>query len=262
MLAPCCAAATATTFTTTFTAIVTVTATTIFGKAANYIYHKAQNNPNTLINKFILKLNSETFVLTFSVGGLALSSGIMSTAIYLFGDDFKNYVWPSYHDESSSSMDVLQQKKDYVPFSLIKDDWVDLPQIPTGRIMVDNDPNNNLLVASPEGSKIFSKGGLNYLIGNNEKDEFFFSMCSTKAYNGKTNVIAEFEDNKDKINLFCSKRTIEKQDIHIYYNQDYNTTFLTISNNPSGEIAIAVLGEHPGLLDDVYLNQKWVAEAY
>ena len=47
----------------------------------------------------------------------------------------------------------------------------------------------DLMIAHPGGSKIFAKGGLNYVVANTGPDEIYYSLCSTKIIDGKVNVI-------------------------------------------------------------------------
>ncbi|WP_148299475.1 hypothetical protein [endosymbiont of Acanthamoeba sp. UWC8] len=229
-----------------------------------YFYNRALENPNTFLNSIILKFNAFTVSAVFAGAAYLTSAGAMSFLAYWYGGKVLNSIGFSCHDEyDTADTSNTNNHKDYVLFThhsvadydLIKE--VNVQRIPTDVIMVDNNNENNSLIASTQGSKIFIKGGVNYVSGNRGEDKFFFSMCSTKVYSEKTNVIDAFEEGKDKIYLFCSKRTIEKEDLAIYYNEQYNATFLTIANNPSGEIAIAFMGEHPELLNDVYLNENW-----
>jgi len=145
------------------------------------------------------------------------------------------------------------------PFHVSKDVLNDavlnkLDKVPTAPIM--EGIKHNLFIADVKGSKIFSKAGLNYIVGNEGKDSFFFSLCTTKVHNDQTSVVHNFEDMKDKIYLCCSKRVINPEDIHIYYNKDNDFTLLMV-DHPTDNIAISFLGNHE-LSQDIILNEKWI----
>lgn len=115
------------------------------------------------------------------------------------------------------------------------------------------DANNNKFIASIEGSYIFPGAGLNLAIASFNEDHFYYSMCSTKIYNGgHVNQIMNFETSEDKIHLFCTKRQILPEDVNIIYYK--NHSYIEI-NDPKGLIAIAVNGQIT--MDDIVLNDRW-----
>lgn len=97
-------------------------------------------------------------------------------------------------------------------------------KIPSAQIMI-GDSNNNMLSADELGSKIWAKNGLNYMQANEGKDDFYFSLCSTKIIDNKVSVIHNFNSSQDKLNFFCTKYQIKLADISIkhvtFYQEEY-----------------------------------------
>lgn len=204
------------------------------------------------------------------LGNIAMRLGPMGTA-FICGSGFFLIssvimssvglsIWGFWHDDAQEDGHchgkLFEGANKYKPFTSKNNT---LPIVASKAYMEDM-KGDTLLVAADCGSSIFSKDGLNYLVGGKGEDKFFFSMCSTRNQDGKTSVIENFEDHKDKIHLFCTKREITWKDVGFNYDQEQNVTFLHIKDPVVKEIVISVLGNHPNLLDDTYLNCKWETE--
>jgi hypothetical protein len=126
--------------------------------------------------------------------------------------------------------------------------------IPTTSVMVGND-QNNILIADPNGSKIWAKNGLNFMVAGEGHDTFYFSLCSTKIIDNKVSVIKNFDQNNDKLKFFCTKYEIQPNDILIQHHDDStcievkgatDTSAICLLNNvdihPS-DIIITTLGD-------------------
>lgn len=117
---------------------------------------------------------------------------------------------------------------------------------------------NDLMVAYPEGSKIFAKSGLNYVVAGNGEDEFYYSLCSTDVINGKIGVIEGFNPAQDKIKFFCTKKTVYPEDIKIIHDKVENTDVTYIEVAGDNKIsAIALIGDIPIEVSDITLNEAW-----
>lgn len=103
-------------------------------------------------------------------------------------------------------------KVDYTP--LLIGEYSYMKEIPSAQIMI-GDSTNNFLAADENGSKIWAKGGLNFMQAGDGIDEFYFSLCSTKIINNRVSVIYNFDPNQDKLNFFCTKHQIKLSDISV-----------------------------------------------
>ena len=103
-----------------------------------------------------------------------------------------------------------------------------------------------------DGGYIFGKGGVDYFEAGEGEDNFFFSMCSLK----NETTIKNFDSNHDKVYIFCSLKEVELDELSVEYNKETNTTNLTISGKFDPR-TISLNGEHPGIIADVVLNQRY-----
>ena len=87
--------------------------------------------------------------------------------------------------------------------------------------------NEKFIVPENVKSKIFGKGGLDTFILSPEEDHLYFSMCSTKIINGKINIIWNFNPSEDKIYLFCTKKELDPEDVHLH--KDHGVTYIKIA---------------------------------
>lgn len=123
--------------------------------------------------------------------------------------------------------------------------------------VIEGTPEDDLIIASPEGSKIFAKGGLNYVIANTGPDELYYSLCSTKIIDGKVNVIEGFDPKQDKLKVFCM-RDISHEAIRVVHKKFNNQpiTYVAIKGKHS-DTGIALLGDIDLKPQDIILNEKW-----
>lgn len=113
---------------------------------------------------------------------------------------------------------------------------------------------SDVMVAAPEGSKIFAIHGADYLVSGPGKDQFYFSLCNTE----EIDVIEEFNPKMDKIFFFCTKTEIIRENISICHQQQegVDLTFIKVQGNAKTSV-IALLGNVEVATDDIVLNQRW-----
>lgn len=117
----------------------------------------------------------------------------------------------------------------------------------------------DLMIAAPEGSKIFAKGGLNYVVANaTGADEIYYSLCSTKIIDGKVNVIENFNPSQDKLIIFCGHHEIKPEEIKIIHTECQNIpiTYVHVIGQHQ-DTAIALLGYVDIQSKDVIINKRW-----
>ena len=130
-------------------------------------------------------------------------------------------------------------------------------------IKMEGTPESDLMIASPEGSKIFAKAGLNYVKLGPGADKVYHSLCSTEIkgniFTGKKiGVIEGFNIAQDKIVFFCSKNDVKPENIHIIHDIVNDVTYIEVYGNEKYS-AIALLGDIPLQVSDIELNQRWDA---
>ncbi len=144
----------------------------------------------------------------------------------------------------------------YEPFAITAN-GLTLNSIPAAPIMTGTD-EGDLMIADPKGSKIFAKGGMNYVVANTGSDEFYYSLCSTKIIEGKVNVIEGFDPKTDKLKIFCAHHEIKPEAIRIIHSKFENmpVTYVEIKGEHS-DTAIALLGDIAIKAEEVILNERW-----
>lgn len=120
--------------------------------------------------------------------------------------------------------------------------------LPTATCIEDKD-GDNIMIADPKGSYIFSKGGLNYMVAGEGADKFFFSLCSTKPRDDYTSVIENFNPVEDKIFFFCTKKSIREEDVRVIIQPNLTTVEVQ-------DTAIVLIGAYD-LTESIILNTKW-----
>ncbi len=147
---------------------------------------------------------------------------------------------------------------EYIPFAT-KADSLGLNEISIAEVM-EGTPENDLLISSPKGSKIFAKAGLNYIIANEGADELYFSLCSTKIIDGQVSVVEGFDPKKDKLYIYCGHHEISPKDIKIIHGnfEEQPVTYVQIEGEHSVS-AIALLGDIDINIKDIILNKRWEA---
>jgi len=144
----------------------------------------------------------------------------------------------------------------FEPFA-ISANRLTLDSIPSTAVM-EGTAEGDLMIAAPEGSKIFAKGGLNYVVGNKGNDEFYYSLCSTKIIDNKVNVVEGFDPKNDKIKIFCGHHPIKIEDIKVLHSKfkDTDITYIFIKGEHV-DSAIALLGNINITPEDIVLNERW-----
>jgi len=147
----------------------------------------------------------------------------------------------------------------FEPFAITAN-GLTLNTIETAAVM-EGTPEPELMIASSEGSKIFAKGGLNYVVANTGPDELYYSLCSTKIIEGKVNVIEGFNPKQDKLKIFCAHHEIKPEAISIIHSKFNNLpiTYVKVKGQHT-DTAIALLGNVDLKAEDVILNERWKIE--
>ena len=116
----------------------------------------------------------------------------------------------------------------------------------------------DLMIADPEGSKIFAKGGLNYVVANTGPDDLYYSLCSTKIIDNKVNVIEGFNPKNDTLRIFCGHHALKLEDLRINHSKYHNMdiTYILIKGEHT-DTAIALLGDIKITPSDIILNERW-----
>lgn len=146
----------------------------------------------------------------------------------------------------------------YKPFALSSDTPGYEMNVVSSSVKMLGTPENDLMMAYLEGSKIFAKGGLNYIVAGDGEDELYYSLCSTDVINGKVGVIEGFNPVQDKIKFFCTKKTVYPEDIRVIHDKmdDIDVTYIEVTGENKIS-AIALLGDISIEVDDIILNEAW-----
>ncbi len=130
-------------------------------------------------------------------------------------------------------------------------------------VRMEGTSEGDLMIASPLGSEIFAKGGLNYVKLGAGADKVYHSLCSTEIKGNifigkKTGVIDGFNISEDKLVFFCSKNDVKPENIHIIHGivNNVDITYIEVYGNEKYS-AIALLGDIPLQVSDIELNQRW-----
>lgn len=146
----------------------------------------------------------------------------------------------------------------FAPFVLSSDaPGYEMNIVETSSIM-EGAAGNDLMIAHQDGSAIFAKGGLNYIIANDGPDKLYYSLCSTDIIDNKVGVVKNFDIEFDKLFFFCTKKEIFAEDIEINHDKigDIDITYVQVTGQDKIS-AIALLGDIPLQVEDIILNQKW-----
>ncbi|MEK6733753.1 MAG: hypothetical protein AABY27_01445 [Pseudomonadota bacterium] len=154
---------------------------------------------------------------------------------------------------------VIQFRKEQLPYSpfATSASGVILNIIEPAAI-IEGSAEGDYIVAARDGSKVFAKGGLNYVVAGEGNDEFFYSLCSTKIIDGKIGVLAGFDPKNDKIKIFCAHNKINPEQIRIIHDEFDNQpiTYIEVKGKHSIS-AIALLGDIDLTVNDLILNEMW-----
>lgn len=123
---------------------------------------------------------------------------------------------------------------------------------------IEGTKEDDYIIASPEGSRIFAKGGLNYITLKNGKDQVYFSLCSTKIINNEVSVIENFDIKNDKLVIFCGHHKIEANQLNIIHANFKNKpiTYVHVKGKHS-DSAFALLGNIDLKVSDITLNEPF-----
>ncbi len=173
----------------------------------------------------------------------------VAQAVLLIAVVFGWFLYQGYQHENEVS---------YTPFAM-KADSLGLSEIPIAAVM-EGTSEDNLLIAAPKGSKIFAKGGLNYIIANGGADELYYSLCSTKIIDDQVSVVEGFDPKQDKLYVFCGHHEINPKDIKIIHSsfEEQPVTYVQIQGEHAVS-AIALLGDIDINAKDIILNKRWEA---
>lgn len=154
-----------------------------------------------------------------------------------------------------------EEKINYQPCAM-KAEAVDFAVVETGSEMVGNNGVDELFIADPAGSKIFAKGGLNYIVAGDGPDEIYFSLCSGKIIDGKVMVVDNFDAAKDKLKVFCGHNEVKLDQIKVIHDEfeGQPVTFVEVTGKKS-VTAIALLGDIDIKPEDIVLNEPFVSDS-
>lgn len=130
-------------------------------------------------------------------------------------------------------------------------------EISSSKLCIDGTGKNEKFILTQPINHVFGRGGLDVFMSGKGEDHFYFSMCSTRIINGRVATIYDFDDQEDKIHLFCTKKQVTEGDVSIRYNTEEDVTYVVIAGNFE-ETAIAIVGNHPDLVaDNIEFNVKY-----
>ena len=153
-----------------------------------------------------------------------------------------------------------QQKVAYSPCAITAM-GLDFSTVTSAAEMVGSMDESELFIAAPEGSRIFPKGGLNYVVANDGADEIYFSLCSSKIIDGQVTVIEGFNPEKDKLTFFCGHNVILPEQIEIIHDEFEGMPVTYVQVQGKKDItAIALLGDIDITPEDIILNEKFKKE--
>lgn len=150
-----------------------------------------------------------------------------------------------------------QQKPPYSPCSITAM-GLDFSTITSAAEMEGTMDNSELFIAAPEGSRIFPKGQLNYIITNDGIDEIYFSLCSSKIIEGQVSVIEGFNPENDKLIFFCGRNEITIDQIQIIHDEfeGMPITYVEVKGKHT-TTAVALLGDINITPNDIILNKPF-----
>ncbi len=147
-------------------------------------------------------------------------------------------------------------KLGYVPF-VISANKINVAPLDKTKI-IEGTRNDDFIIANDDGSKIFSKGGLDYIILGDGNDEIYFSLCGAKIIDGKVSVIENFNPLQDKIKIFCAHHEILPDDIKIFHNKYKGKDFTYIHiKGQHRDSAFALLGNIKIDSGNIILNERF-----
>jgi hypothetical protein len=153
-------------------------------------------------------------------------------------------------------MPMMQKSKlNYKPFATSAENLA-INIVPSSAVM-EGTKEGDLMIAASEGSKIFAKGGLNYVIAKEGSDEIYYSLCSTKIIDNQVNVIQDFNPKQDKLYIFCAHNPVVAEKVKIIHKDDI--TYVEVQGKKS-TTAIALLGNIDIKVEDLELNKPWVSQ--
>lgn len=150
-----------------------------------------------------------------------------------------------------------QQKVGYTPCA-ISAIGLDFATITSATEMEGSMEESELFIAAPEGSRIFAKGSLNYIVANDGLDKIYFSLCSSKIINDQVSVIEGFNPQQDKLIFFCGHHKISPKQIQIIHDEfeGMPVTYVEVQGKKS-VTAVALLGDIEITPEDIILNEPF-----
>lgn len=186
------------------------------------------------------------FIYAALIGGFTAIGGMMATITSFFSFN-KTEKLPSQEYPADGTCN---------PLDLSQEDFLhkNSATIIEAAAKMEGTTGSDLMVAFPEGSKIFSINGTDYLVAGPGEDQFYFSLRST----AEVDVIEGFDPKMDKIFFFFSENEINPENVSIYHQKqdDIDLTFIKVQGNEKTSV-IALLGNIEITTDDIVLNQRW-----
>ena len=154
------------------------------------------------------------------------------------------------------SFTVYANETGYFPFATSAKELKLVP-LQTSKI-IEGTKEDDYIIGDRTGSKIFAKGGLNYIVLNGGNNQVYFSLCSTKIIDQKISVIENFNPKHDSLKIFCAHHKIFPEQISIIHKEFKNqpVTYVHIKGKES-DTAIALMGNIDLKVSDVILNERF-----
>ncbi|MSO14169.1 hypothetical protein [Rickettsiales endosymbiont of Trichoplax sp. H2] len=190
--------------------------------------------------------------IAYYIGGLPyVNYGLLSINILGAGSSLYNYFTHTSHDDDHNN-------HHHHHMEALTKDFSQLTVMASHLLTEGTSKNEKFIVPENTKSKIFGKGGLDSFILSSGKDHLYFSMCSTKITDGKVSTIWNFNPSEDKVYLFCTKKELAPEDVHLH--KVHGVTYIIIAGKFE-ETGIAVYMENDSdeltLVDNIVLNERF-----
>ncbi len=150
-----------------------------------------------------------------------------------------------------------QQQVAYAPCAISAVE-LDFSTITSAVEMVGTMDESELFIAAPEGSRIFPKGQLNYIVAGEGPDEIYFSLCSAKIIEGQVSVVEGFNPEQDKLKIFCGHHKISHDQIRIIHDEFEGMPITYVEVQGKKHLtAIALLGDIDLKPEDIIINEPF-----
>lgn len=179
---------------------------------------------------------------------IGVVSSITATTLAYVSDSI-NYMKQAF-GISASSPTKAEEEYSYINYYKNHD------EIEINSHCITGSSKDELFILPKQEMYAFGKGGKDVFILKDAPDNLFFSKCSTKIIDGKVATIYNFDSKEDKIYFFCSKQKLNPDNISTWHNTPQNVTYIEVTGDFE-KTAIAIVGNHPNLEENIILNQNY-----